>query len=254
MTAIEYGLVGDLATITLNRPERRNALTARDWIDLGAAARKAAADKARAVLLRGAGGCFSAGFDISEITPGEVDASELVGQIVNPALIAIREIPVPTIAAIEGACVGGGFGIAAACDVVLASETAKFAIPYTQIGIMADAGTHLFLRETVGYQRAADLIFSGRILSAQDALTLGLCARVCDAEAFEQEVAGYVRTLAKGPTQALIRSKRILRTVKTVDEGLAAEARLQAEVFATQDAYEGITAFLEGRKPVFKGK
>ncbi|QFT61054.1 putative enoyl-CoA hydratase (plasmid) [Sulfitobacter sp. THAF37] len=254
MAGIEYALDGDLASITVNRPERRNALTSQDWVDLGRAANTAVADRARAVLLRGAGSSFSAGFDISEITPGEVDALELVDGIVNPALLAIRQIPVPTVAAVEGACVGGGLGIAAACDVILASETAKFAVPYTQIGIMADAGAHLFLREAIGYQRAADLIFSGRMLSAQDALTLGLCAQVSDAAAFEQEVDAYVGALAKGPTQALVRSKSILRSVQSVEEGLAVEARLQAEVFETQDAYEGITAFLQGRKPVFKGE
>lgn len=254
MAGIEYDVNGGLARITLNRPERHNALNTEDWVALAQAARRAATDRVRAVLVRGAGGSFSAGFNISEITPGKVDAHQLIDQSVNPALRALRDIPVPTIAAVEGACVGGGLGIAAACDVILASASAKFAAPYVNIGIMPDAGTHLFLRECLGYHRAAHLIFTGGMLSGQKALTYGLCAQVSDTATFEQDVKTFTSALAEGPTQALIRSKKVLSTVTSPDAGLDAEARLQAEVFKSQDAYEGITAFQQGRKPSFTGE
>lgn len=253
MAAIDYSRDNGLARITINRPTKRNALTAEDWIALGRAGNLAVREKARAVLIRGAGGCFSSGFDISEIMPGQVDAMELINRTVNPALRAIREIPVPTIAAIEGPCIGGGLGIAAACDVVLASESAVFAAPYQKIGIMADAGLHVFLRDVIGYQRAAYLIFSGKMLSASEALALGLCADVIDVTGFDAAVESFAIACATGPTQAFIRSKSVLRTAGCAEEGLAAEARLQNEVFASNDALEGIASFLEGRKPGFTG-
>ncbi|WP_158969721.1 enoyl-CoA hydratase/isomerase family protein [Chachezhania sediminis] len=254
MAGVEYAEDGGLVRITLNRPDRRNALTAGDWLDLCAAARRAARSTARAVLLQGAGGAFSAGFDISEIEPGKIDALDLIDRSVNPALRAVRDIPVPTIAAVDGACVGGGLGIAAACDIVMASERARFGAPYVNIGIMADAGLHVFLRDAIGYQRAAYLIMSGRILSAAEAQAMGLCAMLLPSDAFDAEVESLVSRLASGPTQAMIRSKRILRTAPSAEVGFNEEARLQDEVFATADASEGIDAFIAGRQPNFRGQ
>lgn len=254
MSGVNYELDGDLARITINRPKRKNALLTEDWLELHKAARMATSSGARAVVLRGAGGSFSAGFDVSEISPRQVDAQALIDRTVNPALRAIRDIPVPTIAAVEGACVGGGLGIAAACDIVIASENSKFSAPYVNIGIMADAGLHVFLRETIGYQRAAYLIFSGKMLSASEAFSMGLCADVVATDAFDATVEALAAGLTTGPTQAMIRSKSILRNSASPEAGFNDEARLQDEVFATDDANEGIKAFLEGRRPAFKGK
>lgn len=254
MNEIDLRSDGDLAVITLNRPRRKNALTSADWTALAKAARAVTRGSARAVLLRGEGGDFSAGFDISEIEPDKADALALIDGAVNPALRALRDIPVPTIAAVEGSCVGGGLGLAAACDVILASETARFSVPYVNIGIMADAGLHVFLRDTLGYQTAAHLIFSGQVLSADEGRALGLCAQVLAAEGFDAAAHAYAARVASGPTQAFRRSKTILRTVADPEAGLNAEARFQDEVFATDDAREGIGAFLEGRKPTFTGR
>lgn len=253
MTEIDLQYDGDLAVITLNRPRRKNSLTAANWTALTEAVRSVTRGPARAVLLRGKGGDFSAGFDISEIKPDKADALALIDGAVNPALRALRDIPVPTIAATEGACVGGGLGLAASCDVVLASETSRFSVPYANIGIMADAGLHVFLRETLGHQMAMHLILSGQLLSAEEGRTLGLCAQVLPAEGFDAAARAYATRIAAGPTQAFRRSKTILRTVTDPEAGLNAEARFQDEVFATDDAREGIAAFLEGRKPQFTG-
>ena len=254
MEGIEFEPSESVAQITINRPARRNALGVRDWMALRDAAHAASEGGARAVMLRGAGGVFSAGFDLSELDRENVAAAELISEHVNPALKAIRDIPVPTIAAVEGACVGGGFGIAASCDIILASETASFGAPYVKIGIVADTGLHSFLRNAIGYQRAAELIFTGRTLSAQAAFAYGLCAELIAQEQFESRCTQFCKLIANGPTQALIRSKTILQATVDIDESMAMEARMQGEIFMTEDAAEGITAFLEGRRPRFRGK
>ncbi|MEC7256633.1 MAG: enoyl-CoA hydratase-related protein, partial [Pseudomonadota bacterium] len=253
MDEIDLSFDGPLAVITLNRPRRKNALTEANWRALHQAAQRVAQSPARALLVRGAGGDFCAGFDISEIEPDKADALTLIDDAVNPALRALRDVPQPTIAAAEGACVGGGFGIAAACDITIASDTAKFSAPYVNIGIMADAGLHVFLRDSLGYQRAAHLIFTGSMLGARDALAAGICAEVLSQDGFDAAAIAYASRIARGPTQAFLRSKTILRTAEDGDSALAMEARLQAEVFRTQDAREGIGAFLAGRKPRFTG-
>lgn len=254
MGGIELTRRGDLAEITLNRPGRRNALAAEDWAALREAAEQVAQGPARAVILRGAGGDFSAGFDISGLRPDGAHARAIIEDLVNPALRALRAIPVPALAAVEGACVGGGLGVAAACDMIIASETARFGAPYARIGIMADAGLHVFLREAIGPQQAARLILTGALVPAREALAMGLCAEVAPADAFEARAAAIAAGLAAGPTVALSHSKRLLRSGPDPDAALDAEAAAQAEVFATLDAAEGVAAFLAGRKPVFRGR
>lgn len=254
MTAVELVFHDDLAEITLNRPERKNALRGQDWSALADAALQVTASPARALLIRGAGDAFCSGFDIAEIEPDKTDALAIIDGLVNPALRALRDVPVPTLAAVTGACVGGGFGIAAACDITIAAESARFGAPYSNIGIMCDAGLHSFLRDTIGHQRAAFMIFTGKTIPSRAALDMGLCSDVLPDSDLQEGARALANRLATGPTAALRRSKHILRHVADPDAALDAEARLQAEVFATEDAREGISAFLSGRRPTFTGR
>ncbi len=252
--AVRLSYKGGIAEILLDRPEARNALRGEDWLALHDAALNIARSAARAVVIRGAGRNFCAGFDVSEISPSKTDAFAVIDGQVNPALRALRAVPVPVIAAVEGACVGGGFGIAAACDIVLCSQNAKLGSPYSAIGIMCDAGLHTFLRETLGYQRAAYLIFTGKLLGAEEARALGLCADVYPDESFASSVKAFAERLAAGPTMALAMSKRILRHAGDDLAGMEMEAVGQARVFASEDAEAGISAFLAKTKPAFKGR
>ncbi len=245
---------GDVAEIVINRPHKRNALRGENWLAMTRHLEDVARGGARALLIRGEGGAFSAGYDIGDLDPGRVDARAIIENEVNPALRALRDLAIPTVAAVTGDCVGGGFAIAAACDIVLGSETARFGSPYGRIGIMTDGGLHVFLRDLLGHQRAAYLIFTGKLIGAQEAQALGLCCEVHpDAQilARARELAGQ---LAAGPTRAIALSKSILRNAGTADEALDLEARYQAEVFATEDARAGISAFKRGVRPVFSGR
>lgn len=252
--AVRLSYDSGIAEILLDRPEARNALRGEDWLALRDAALDVARSEARAVVIRGAGHNFCAGFDVSEISPSKTDAFAVIDGQVNPALKALRAVPVPVIAAVEGACVGGGFGIAAACDIVLCSQNAKLGSPYSAIGIMCDAGLHTFLRDTLGYQRAAYLIFTGKLLSAEDAKALGLCAEIFSDETFDSSARAFAERLAAGPTMALAMSKRILRHAGDDMAGMEMEAIGQARVFASEDAEAGISAFLAKTRPSFKGR
>jgi 2-(1,2-epoxy-1,2-dihydrophenyl)acetyl-CoA isomerase len=243
-----------IAEILLDRPMARNALRGEDWLDLRDVALDVARSDARAVVIKGADHNFCAGFDVSEISPSKTDAFAVINGQVNPALRALRDVPVPVIAAVEGDCVGGGFGIVAACDIVLCAQTARLGSPYSAIGIMCDAGLHTFLRDTLGYQRAAHLIFTGKLLRADEALALGLCADVYPDDTFGASVQAFAQRLASGPTMALAMSKRILRHAGNDMVGMEMEAIGQARVFASEDAEAGISAFLSKLRPSFKGR
>lgn len=244
---------GAVAQIVIDRPHRKNAMRGRDWLALGQCLEQVAGSGARALWIRGAGGTFSAGYDIGDLDPGDTDARAIIEGEVNPVLRALRDLEIPTLAAVEGDCVGGGLAIAAACDIVLCGEGARLGSPYGRIGIMSDGGLHFFLREAVGYQRAAYLIFTGKLLGAAEALAMGLCCEVHPDGVLAERVRELAGRLAAGPTRAMALSKSILRTARHADEALDLEAEYQARIFATGDAKAGIAAFKQGVKPVFNG-
>ncbi|KPQ21122.1 MAG: Enoyl-CoA hydratase/carnithine racemase [Rhodobacteraceae bacterium HLUCCA24] len=242
-----------LAIVSLDRSDKRNALRSADWDDLTSAVRDAEGQGARCLLLTGAGGHFSSGHDLSEVEPGRTDARGLIARHVNPALVTLRDTTVPTVAAVEGVCMGGGLCIAAACDIVLCSDTARLGVPYARAGILADGGVHAFLRETLGHQWASYLIYTARSLTAEEAFARGLCNEVHPAGELQAAARAFAGMLAAGPTEAFRRSKRILRSMASGEEALEMEAEFQAEVFRTDDAAEGLAAFFEKRAPVFRG-
>lgn len=254
MPTIDVKRAGDVAEVLLNRPEKKNCLRQEDFVALRTAIESFSEDMPRAVLVHGAGGAFCAGLDIGALDPTSIDGSGILRDAVNPALRALRAVPVPTVAAVSGPCLGGGFGIAFACDVVLAAENAAIGSPFRSLGCVPDAGTHWVLQERLGYYRACELIYMGRLLSGSEAASLGLVNRVFPEENVLSEARQMAKHVAAGPTAAFRHSKALLQGGGTFDAMLDEEARLQGLAIRTGDAIEGFAAFQKKRRPFFKGR
>jgi 2-(1,2-epoxy-1,2-dihydrophenyl)acetyl-CoA isomerase len=253
MAAIEISVRGPITEILLNRPERKNALRDEHFVELTALARRVAASSTRCVMISGAGGAFCAGRDISETDVASIDATTLIREQINPLFAALRDIPVPTIAVVEGPCVGGGFGIAFACDIILAADDARFGSPFRNIGILPDSGIHHHLQALLGYHRASELLYTGRLLSGTEASACGLINQAYTPSDLHRAAREMAALIAEGPTTAFKISKTILQQDGPISDVLDAEAVGQGSVFKTTDAAEGIAAFQQKRKPRFTG-
>jgi len=247
-------------TITLNRPDRLNAVNPRLADELPAAVQEAAADDAvRAVVITGAGRGFCAGLDLAEpALMGTGTRAERLDDLawVGRWVLAMTGCEKPVIAAVNGAAAGAGFGLALAADIRLVSSAATMTAGYVRRGLSPDAGVSYFLPRQVGLARAADILMSGRDVSADEAERIGLASRVIPADRFGEEVAAYAARLAAGPPVALALTKRLLRA--TLDTPLVPQLRDELAsiktCFATQDVQEAMTAFREKRAPVFGGR
>jgi len=246
-----------IATVTLDRPSARNALTLAMWRALPDLARELEDDSdVRVVLVRGGGDrAFSGGADISEFpevyaTPA---AARAYNDTVRTGLDAIARVRKPVIAMVFGACVGGGCGLAMSCDLRFAAEGAKFAIPPARLGAAYSFGDVKQLVELIGPARAKDILFSGRQVGASEARDIGLADRVVADTDLETETDVYARELAKLSLTSIHAMKW---TVQAVCNGSDAESeelrRLFDETFASEDFAEGYRAFLEKRRPSFR--
>ena len=166
---------------------------------------------ARAVVITAAGRAFSAGRDLSDAEPLTEDAEAILRDTFNPLLQRLADIDVPTIAAVQGACLGVGFGIAFACDLVVAADDARIGSPFARIGAVLDSGGHRYLVERLGPHRALELIYTGRLLSGAEAAAIGLVNRSVPADDLAAEARELARRIAAGPTEAFRESKRIVR-------------------------------------------
>ena len=246
--------------ITLNRPERLNAVNDALAFAMGdALADAAASDAVRVVVITGAGRAFCAGLDLSEppVLPSATRADRLdpyawVGTWVQRVVACEK----PVIAAVNGPSAGAGFGLALACDIRLVASSAKLTAGYVRRGLSPDAGVSYFLPRHVGLARASDILLSGRDVDAAEALLIGLATMVIPDAEFEVAVRGYANRIAQGPPIAQALTKRLL--VQSMDRPLDATLRdelTQIKVcFATNDVTEAITAFREKRAPTFQGR
>ena len=256
-----YEAVDGVATITLNRPERKNPLTFDSYAELRDLFRALAyADDVKAVVLAGAGGNFCSGGDVHEIIgpltkldmPGLLAFTRMTGDAVK----AMRACPQPIVAAVDGICAGAGAILAMASDLRLASTRAKTAFLFARVGLAGcDMGACSILPRLIGQGRAAELLYTGRAMSAEEGERWGFFNRLCAPEELLAEAQALARSLAEGPTFAHGMTKKMLQQEWNmgVDEAIEAEAQAQAICMATNDFHRAYHAFVAKQKPVFEG-
>jgi len=255
---IELDIQDGIARVTLNAPERLNALGPDDLRALDAAYAEAEAAGVRALVLRGEGRSFCAGRDIAGVDPATDDVSGYLDGLVTPLLRRMSAFPAPTFAAVQGAALGVGLGLLVATDVVFVAEDAKVGSPFAALGAALDSGGHWLLVTRLGPHRALDLIYSGRLISGTEAVAGGLFSRALPAEELEAAVSEAAGAAARGATQAFLASKRIVAGLRDGDldlwSSVDAEARAQTALRDTADYREGFAAFQQKRPPVFRGE
>jgi 2-(1,2-epoxy-1,2-dihydrophenyl)acetyl-CoA isomerase len=248
-----------VVTITLNRPEARNAIDLVMRRELLAALDELESDPAtRVLILTGAGGHFSAGGDVKTMAARRQTAAEGRARVesLNRFVIRLFEYPKPTIAMVDGFAVGAGCNIALGCDLVIASDRARFGEVFARIGLVPDGGGTWLLPRLVGLAKAKELVFSADIIDAAEALRIGLVNRVVPAAELETQARALATRIAAGPPNALSLAKALLNRSATVDlaTALGFEAYAQAQTITTDDHAEGVRAFLEKRPPRFTGQ
>ncbi|MCB0879502.1 MAG: enoyl-CoA hydratase/isomerase family protein [Thermoleophilia bacterium] len=258
---IEYEVRDGVATIALNRPEKRNAINMQLHKDLAAALRLVQRDReVRALLLTGRGPGFCAGQDLTEFSMARADpdfrVDDHVRSTFNRTIMTIRALPMPVIAAVNGVAAGAGWSLALAADIRIAAEDARFTQAFSKIGLLPDTGSTWFLPELIGTSRSLELMYSGDLIDADRALSLGLVNEIVAGEQLAEHAHAYAASLAKMPTMALALTKRAVyrAPTSTLEDALEYEAQLQQHAAASDDHVEGVTAFLEKRDPVFTGR
>ncbi|MFM0640536.1 enoyl-CoA hydratase-related protein [Paraburkholderia metrosideri] len=260
-----FDVVGDIATLTLNRPATLNALTgAMQQEMLAVLARVRDEPTIRALIVTGAGRAFCSGASLEAMipapgdpaTPGEV-AGRLMREVANPLVLALHSLPLPVICAMNGTAAGGGIGIALACDIVLAAHSATFALTFTpKLGLIPDLGVSWHLPRAIGWARALALTLTGKRITAAEAVKWGLIWGCVDDEALAGEARDLALRLARLPSHAIteVRDIYILSETATLIEQLEHEAIHQSSLLDRDSFREGVKAFFDRREPVFKAR
>lgn len=257
-TCLSYAVTNGTATITLNRPDRFNAFNEAMSYELQKALKEASrAPQVRVVVLTGAGKAFCSGQDLKDIQAqtGKRNLGESVELRYNPIIKLMQEMPKPIIARLNGVAAGAGCSLALACDMIVASEQASLIEVFVNVGLVLDSGSSYFLPRAVGIKKAFELATMANKVTAAEALQLGLVNRVVPADDLDAEVDKITAYFAQAPTKAVGMIKKMLYQShrSTLAEMLQQEAYCQEIAGYTQDYQEGVAAFVEKRKPNFKG-
>jgi enoyl-CoA hydratase/carnithine racemase len=258
---VRLDVAGKIATLTLNRPERKNPLTFESYEEIAGIFRAAAKDKqVKAFVVTGAGGNFCSGGDVFEIigplvemdTTGLLEFTKMTGELVK----AMRAAPQPIIAAVDGVCAGAGAIIAMAADLRIGTAKAKVAFLFNRVGLGGcDMGACAILPRIIGHGRAAELLYTGRLMSGEEAERWGFFNRLAAPEAVLSEATAWAAELADGPTFGNAMTKRMLEMewAMSVEQAIEAEAVAQALCMTTEDFARAYRAFAAKQKPVFEG-
>ena len=257
---ILYTVNHGVCTITLNRPDSFNAANEQLTTDLQAALAAAASDTdVRCIVLTGAGKAFCSGQDLKEApAPGDDkrNLKDSLARRYNPIIRAITSMPKPVIAGINGVAAGAGLSLALACDVRLMSASAKFVEAFIGIALIPDSGATWFYPRMLGYTRAFEFATTNKPISAEEALQFGMVNAVVHPKAFDESLSKLASQYAQGPTQTYGFVKHLLQKgmTSTLDDMMALEEDMQERAGRSDDYREGVTAFIEKRSPVFKGR
>ncbi|MDU8929745.1 enoyl-CoA hydratase-related protein [Alisedimentitalea sp. MJ-SS2] len=254
--AITYDVTDNICVITLNRPDKMNALTAQMRAEITDAMGHAETDGARVIVLTGAGNAFCSGQDLGDASVGGLDLERGLRDEYNPMLRAISDHSLPVISAVNGAAAGAGANLALAADVVIAAESAYFLQAFTRIGLIPDAGGTYWLPRNMGGAKAMGAALFADKITARQADDWGMIWECVSDEEFEARWRSRAEHLAKGPTRAFQLTKRAIREAwdNSLDGQLANEAKLQGKAGRSRDFMEGVVAFLEKRPAHFEGR
>ncbi len=254
--SIDVTRVGGVAIVTINRPERKNALTmAMRQQFPGIMVELQDDDEVRAIILTGAGGDFAAGADVGEMGTGGVRGNMIKGRTLSRMVRAIAHTHKPVIAAVEGVCIGVAFAMALASDFIICADNARFQFAFRHIGLALDGGAGWLLERHVGIMRAKEIAYSGRFVSGEEAARLGFALESMPQDQVQARALELAQSFATAPTLALSQMKRQFdySPTQSLDEAMEFEAAIQGLMTWSDDFKEGTTAFKEKRKPVYRG-
>ncbi|MDX1683974.1 MAG: enoyl-CoA hydratase-related protein [Saprospiraceae bacterium] len=258
MSVIQFDVQNNIGTIRFNRPDKYNAFNKEMAMAVQEALDECATRKeVRCILITGEGKAFSSGQDLKEVTdPDGPELADIVKHHYNPIIERLRRIEKPVVAAVNGVAAGAGANIALACDIILAKSSASFIQAFSMIGLIPDSGGTYFLPRLVGFQRALALAMLGEKVSASQAESMGMIYKSVEDEAFNGEIEKITQKLSRMPTRGLGLTKRAFNfgLVNDIKGQLEVEQMLQTEAGMSYDYQEGVAAFLEKRKPQFKGE
>jgi 2-(1,2-epoxy-1,2-dihydrophenyl)acetyl-CoA isomerase len=257
MSSVIFEIKDAIAFITLNRPDKLNSFNREMALLLQEKLDECKKKEIRCVYITGNGKAFSAGQDLAEVTdPNGPGMQQILGEYYNPIVTRIRKLEKPVVAAVNGAAAGAGANIALCCDIVVASTSASFIQAFSKIGLIPDSGGTYILPRLIGWQKASSLMMLGEKVAAADAERIGMIYKVFPDETFAENSRNIAIFLAGMPTKGLAYTKQILNLsfVNSFQEQLQDEDTFQQKAAQTVDYKEGVNAFIEKRKPLFKGE